>query len=82
MACRQRNGDGQVMVMDVATVTIMNGMLATRQQWMDCWWRDGDGRLKDNVMATQRQWSNATEMDGTTVMDIVMGDGNGHLVGR
>jgi hypothetical protein len=31
-------------------------------------------------MALQRQWSNATEMDGTSVMDIATGDGNGQLV--
>jgi hypothetical protein len=33
-------------------------------------------------MAMQRQWSNAMEMDGATVMDVTMGDGNGQLVGR
>jgi hypothetical protein len=49
---------------------------------MECWQHEGDGRLEDNVLAMQRQWSNATEMDGTTVMDVAMGDGNGQLVGR
>jgi hypothetical protein len=47
---------------------------------MDCWWRDGDGRLEDSAMTMQRQWSNATEMNGATVMEIVMGNGNGRLV--
>ncbi len=48
---------------------------------MDCWRRDGDGKLEDNATATQRQWSNVTEMDGTTVMDVVTSNGNGQLVG-
>ncbi len=33
---------------------------------------DGDGRLKDGMMETQRRWSNVTVMDGMKVMDIVM----------
>jgi hypothetical protein len=67
--------------MDVATVTTMNGVLAMQQQWMDRWWRNGDGRLEDNATAMQRQWSNVTEMDGAMVMDIAMGNGDGCLVG-
>jgi hypothetical protein len=31
---------------------------------------DGDGRLEDGVTVTRRQWSNATVMDGTKVMDV------------
>ncbi len=66
--------------MDVATVTTINSVLATRQRWMDCWQRDGDGRLEKNATAMQRQWSNAMEMDGATVMDIATGDGDARLV--
>ncbi len=61
--------------------TAMNGLLAMQQQWMDHWRRNGDGRLEDNAMATRRQWSNATDMDGAMVMDVAMGNGNGQLVG-
>ncbi len=31
---------------------------------------DSDGILEDSVMATRRQWSNVTAMDGMKVMDI------------
>ncbi len=55
----------------VSNATTMDGLLAAY----------GDGRLEDNVTAMQRRWSNATEMDGATVMDVAMGDGNGQLVG-
>jgi hypothetical protein len=48
---------------------------------MDRRWRDGDGRLEDDVTATRRQWSNATEMDDATVMEVTTGDGDGRLVG-
>jgi hypothetical protein len=48
---------------------------------MDHWQRNGDGRLEDNTTAMQRGWSNATEMDGPTVMDVATEDGNGQLVG-
>ncbi len=46
---------------------------------MDCWQHNGDGRLEDNATAMQRRWSNATEMDGITVMDVATGNGDGHL---
>jgi hypothetical protein len=80
-ACHQRKGDGQVTVIDVMMAMAMNGVLATWWQWMDRWQHNGDGRLENNVTVTWRQWSNATKMDGATVMDDVMGDGNGQLVG-
>jgi hypothetical protein len=49
---------------------------------MDRWWRVGDGRHEENATVTQRGWSNAMEIDGVTVMDIAMDDGNGRLVRR
>ncbi len=67
--------------MDVATVTMMNGVLATRQQWMDRWWHNGDERLEDNATAMQRRWSNATAMDVAMMMDVATSNGDGHLVG-
>jgi hypothetical protein len=33
-------------------------------------------------MAMQQQWSNVTEMNGATVIEIMMGNGDGRLVGR
>jgi hypothetical protein len=48
---------------------------------MERWRRNGDGRLEDGAMAMQRQCSNWMEMNGTTVMEITMGNGNGQLVG-
>jgi hypothetical protein len=47
---------------------------------MDRWQRNSDGRLEDGATGMQRQWSNATGMNGTTVMEIVMGNGDGRLV--
>ncbi len=65
-----------------ATATAMDGLLAMQRQYTDCWQRDGDGKLEDGATAMQRQWSNAMEMNGVTVMEIVVGNGNGRLVER
>jgi hypothetical protein len=72
------------MVMSVVTAMAMamDGLSAMQWRRMDCWQHNSDGRLEDGATAMRQQWSNATEMNGAMVMEIVMGSSNGRLVGR